>query len=311
MTVFKPAVRRQAKLRLAITGPSGSGKTYSALLLASGIGDKIAVIDTENSSASLYTNIHPDIKPFSVLELGPPYTIQKYLDAIKAAEQEGFDVLIIDSISHAWAGEGGLLDKKSALDARGKSNQFSNWQPISKEHEAFKSAILNSNIHIIATMRSKQDYQVENENGKLVPKKLGLAPIQREGMEYEFTVVFDMAMDHTAMVLKDRTAMFNNQIFVPSKQTGELLKAWLDTGEAIQPKAAPAADQKLTYSQMQEKLKEAGMTEQEFMAWLYPAQKNKKYVGQDDDGYFWADDSEDLLKPDILQRAINAYKSRN
>jgi hypothetical protein len=229
---FTRAERKQAKLRLAITGPSGSGKTYSALLIASGIGKKIALIDTENHSASLYVG-EEEIPPFDTLEIEPPYTIQKYTDAINAAEQAGYDVLIIDSISHAWAGEGGLLEKKESLDGTGRGNSYTNWASITKEHERFKSWLLKTNIHLIATIRSKQDYVLEaNEKGKQVPKKVGLAPVQREGIEYEFTMVLDLAMNHHASVSKTRAKMFDGRLFTPSKKTGDELLQWLSSGKS-------------------------------------------------------------------------------
>jgi hypothetical protein len=238
---YQKATRRQAKLKLAITGPSGSGKTFSALLIAAGIGGKIAVIDTENGSASLYADVKEGPLAgieFDTLEIAPPYTIDKYLTAIDMAEKAGYNVLIPDSISHAWAGEGGLLDKKGALDARG-GNTYTNWNTITPEQERFKARILQADLHIICTMRSKQDYVLEqNEKGKSVPRKVGLAPIQRDGMEYEFTTVFDLGMDHNAAVSKDRTSLFDGKIFKPSRKTGEQLMAWLKEGKAM-PKPSP------------------------------------------------------------------------
>jgi hypothetical protein len=244
MSKFKPAERSQVKLKLALTGPSGSGKTMSALLMAAGIGKKIAVVDTENGSASLYANV--DKGPlsgiaFDALEIAPPYTISKYVEAIDAAQKEGYDVLIIDSISHAWAGEGGLLDKKSAMDQRG-SNQYTNWAGITKEQEIFKAKILNADIHIICTMRSKQDYVLENKDGKSTPKKVGLAPIQRDGTEYEFTTVLDLAMDHNAAVSKDRTGLWDGLIFKPSVDTGKALLEWLSGGKPVTKPVAPVTN---------------------------------------------------------------------
>lgn len=242
---FVKAERKQHKPKLALTGPSGAGKTYSALLIASGMGNRIAVIDTENGSASLYANM--DKGPlkglaFDVLELEPPYTIDKYVRAIEAAQAEKYDVLVVDSISHAWAGEGGLLSKKEALDQRG-GNSYTNWAGITKEHEQFKARILNADIILICTMRSKQDYVLEvNEKGKSAPKKVGMAPIQRDGMEYEFTTVFDLAMDHNAVASKDRTSMFDGQVFKPSKKTGEQILTWLTGAKPIESRPAqPAA----------------------------------------------------------------------
>lgn len=239
---FQKAERKKVPLKLALTGPSGSGKTFSALLLASGIGKKIAIIDTENGSASLYAGMKtgPLVGiDFDVLDLEPPYTITKYAEGIKAAEDAGYDVLIIDSISHAWAGEGGLLSKKEALDARGgRQNQYTNWAPITKEHELFKSRLLNSKIDLICTMRSKQDYVLENKDGKQTPRKVGMAPIQREGMEYEFAVVFDIAMDHSAAASKDRTAMFDGMIAQLTRETGRQMSAWRAEAKDL-PKPAP------------------------------------------------------------------------
>jgi hypothetical protein len=236
MSKFQRAERKRAKIKVAITGPSGAGKTYSALTMATGLGQKIAVIDTENDSASLYS----DRFEFDTLVISPPYTIQKYLDAIGAAQEEGYDVLIIDSITHAWAGEGGLLSKKEALDARG-GNSFSNWAGITKEHEAFKANLLVSDIHLICTMRSKQDYVLDaGDKGKTTPRKVGLAPIQREGMEYEFTTVFDIAMDHNASTSKDRTGLFDGVTAKITKDTGKRLQQWLNGAKVDAPVRTPA-----------------------------------------------------------------------
>jgi len=232
---FKPAERIQTNLKLAILGPSGSGKSFSALSIASGMGDKIAVVDTENGSANLYA----DRFKFDVLTIAPPYTIQKYVDAIKAAQSAAYDVVIFDSLSHAWMGEGGLLAKKEALDSRG-GNSYTNWSSITKEHEQLKAAILNAKIHMICTMRSKQDYVLElNEKGKSVPKKVGMAPQQRDGLEFEFALVFDMGMDHHAQISKDRTSLFDGQIFKPTKETGELLMQWLKSAKPVQNTSEP------------------------------------------------------------------------
>ena len=223
---FKKAKRTQVKLKLGISGPSGGGKTYSALELASGIGNKVAVIDTENGSASLYS----DRFDFDVLEITPPYTVEKYIQAIDASVSAGYDVVVVDSISPAWSGEGGLLEKKNQIDARG-GNSFTNWSKITPLYEKFIGKILHSNIHTIATMRSKQDYVIqENSRGKNVPQKLGLSPIMREGFEYELTILFDVAMNHEASVSKDRTGLFVDKYFQINKETGQMIMSWLDSG---------------------------------------------------------------------------------
>lgn len=234
---FKKAERTKAKLKLAIAGPSGSGKTMSALRLAKGIGGKIAVIDTENESASLYS----DRFEFDTLALAPPYTTQSYIEAMRAAVEAGYDVVIIDSISHQWAGEGGILSRKEQMDSRG-GNSFTNWGKLTPEQEKFKSEILHFPIHLIVTMRSKQEYVLtENDKGKQAPRKVGMAPVQREGMEYEFTTVFDVAMNHEAAVSKDRTGIFGDAFFQITEKIGADIAKWLETGveapkkEALKP----------------------------------------------------------------------------
>lgn len=244
---FQKADKRQGRLRIALTAPSGGGKTYSGLLMATGIveamkklgldtGKGIAVIDTENGSALDYA----DRFEFDHLKIDPPYTTPKYVTAMQEAYEGGYAVLFVDSLSHAWAGEGGLLQKKEALDTRG-GNSYTNWAGITKEHEQLKAIILSNKIHLICAMRSKQDYIIEqNDKGKSAPRKVGLAPVQREGMEYEFTVVFDLGMDHSAHVSKDRTAMFDGEIFKPTKKTGAQLLEWRMSGKAEEPEPAPA-----------------------------------------------------------------------
>jgi len=226
---FQKAERRQKKLKLAIMGPSGSGKTRSALHIAKGLGGKIAVLDTENKSASLYAGQKwaPD---FDISEMDPPYETSKYIEAIKAAEKAGYATLIIDSASHQWAGDGGLLQKKEQLDIRG-GNSYTNWAKMTPEHEKFKSAILLANINIIITLRSKQDYaMMTNDKGKTEVKKLGMAPIQRDALEYEFDLVFDLDMSHQAGASKDRTGLFDGKFFVITDEIGRTLMNWMNDG---------------------------------------------------------------------------------
>lgn len=254
---FKKAERKQAKLRLAITGPAGSGKTFSALLIAAGMGKRIAVIDTENHSAESYEG-EPGIPPFDVLMIDPPYTLDKYLNAMRLAIDMKYEVGIIDSITHAWAGEGGLLDKKNALDLSGRGNSYTNWAGITKEQELFKSKLLHFPSHLIVTMRSKQDYVLEvNERGKQVPTKIGMAPIQREGMEYEFSMVLDMDMEHTAKVTKTRIKIFDRKEFVPSKETGEALLDWLQHGKDMEPQGIVKTEAEVQFDEIMERISES------------------------------------------------------
>lgn len=227
MVEIRKAVRKKAKLRLGIAAPSGAGKTYSSLLLAFGLGQKVGLIDTEQGSGDLYA----DLGDYDIIQIEAPYTIDKYLQAIKAFEQANYDVIIIDSLSHAWAGDGGLLDKQGKIADSGKGNSYTAWRSITPEHNALVNAMLASPCHIIATMRSKQEYVLQvNDNGKQAPKKVGMAPIQRDGMEYEFTVMFDIDINHNATSTKDRTRLFDGKIFKITSETGEQLLAWLNNG---------------------------------------------------------------------------------
>lgn len=232
---IKKAERKAVKIKLAVTGPSGSGKTMGALLLAKGLanGGRVLVIDSEDGSSNLYADSKLVGMDYDVIEIDAPYTTQKYIQALELGQKEGYAVIVIDSISHAWAGEGGLLDKKTAMDVRG-GNQFTNWAPITKEQEQFKAKIVHSSSHVIVTMRSKQEYVVDqNEKGRSSPRKVGLSPVQREGMEYEFTTVFDVAMDHNYSVSKDRTGIFDGRIEKLSEKTGIEVREWLQSGKEM------------------------------------------------------------------------------
>jgi hypothetical protein len=225
---IRKAQRMKAKLRLGIAAPSGAGKTYSALLMAFGLGSKIGLIDTEHGSGHLYAHLGD----YDVISIEAPYTVAKYTQAIKTFEEAGYGTIIIDSLSHAWAGDGGLLDKQGKMADRG-DNSYAAWRKITPEHNALVDAMLQSPSHIIATMRSKQDYVLEvNDKGKQTPKKVGMAPVQRDGMEYEFTVMLDVDMAHVATSSKDRTGLFDGRFFKISQETGKELLAWLETGEA-------------------------------------------------------------------------------
>ncbi len=230
---IKKAQRKKAKLRLGIAAPSGAGKTYSALLMAFGLGGKVGLIDTEHGSGHLYAHLGD----YDVIEISAPYTVAKYTEAIHAFEQAGYSTIIIDSLSHAWAGDGGLLDKQGKIADRG-TNSFAAWRTITPEHNALVDAMLQSPCHIIATMRAKQDYVLEtNDKGKQTPKKVGMAPVQREGMEYEFTVMLDVDMHHIASASKDRTSLFDGRYFKITQETGTELLTWLESG--AEPPPAP------------------------------------------------------------------------
>ncbi|MBI6481557.1 ATP-binding protein, partial [Proteus mirabilis] len=227
---FAKAMRKKAKLRLALTGPSGSGKTYGALEIAKGLGGKTALIDTEKGSASLYS----DRFNFDVLELDPPFTPERFIEAIGVAQEAGYDNLIIDSITHEWSGTGGCLELLDVLaKAKYRGNTWSAWSEITPRHNAFLDAILRSDLHIIATMRSKTETaQVDKGNGKKGVDKLGMKSEQRDGVEYEFTTVLDLNHEtHTAMASKDRTGLFSNaEVTQLNELTGKKLMDWLNDG---------------------------------------------------------------------------------
>lgn len=231
----RKAEKRLVKLKMAVQGPSGSGKTWGALALAKNLwpDGKVCVVDTENESASLYA----DRFEFDTIPLAPPFGTDRYGACIDAVVRGGYDVLIIDSITPQWDGEGGILRRKEEMDRRPGSNGYANWASFTPEHEEFKQAILQSPIHVICTMRSKQDYiLVANDKGKQVPKKVGMAPIQRDQIDYEFTLVFDIEMDHKGSASKDRTGLFNEKIVdLASPATAEAIRQWLDRGKGAPP----------------------------------------------------------------------------
>jgi hypothetical protein len=225
---IRKAERVKSKLRLGLAGPSGSGKTMSALKVAKGIGGPVCLIDTERGSGDLYANLYD----YSVISLDPPFKPDLLIDAIHAAEKANFSVIIIDSLSHFWSDEGGILDQADKMQNSGK-NRFTLWADLTPQHRRLVNALLNSPRHIIGTMRSKQEYAMETDDkGKASVKKLGLAPVQREGMEYEFTVFFDVSQDHYAKATKDRTNMFKDEVFIMDEQTGARLSKWLEEGRA-------------------------------------------------------------------------------
>lgn len=228
---LQKAQRQQVKLRVGLSGPSGYGKTYSALLLAYGITenwDKIAIIDTENNSASLYSHLGD----FNVLPLKEPFTPERYIQAIQVCEKSGIEVLIIDSISHEWSGKGGCLEIHEQLGGR-----FNDWGKVTPRHNSFLDAIIQSKIHIITTSRRKVDYSLDQDsNGKTKVMKLGTKEIQREGYEYELTVNFEFLNDkHLVNASKDRTGLFvGKPEFIISSNTGKLLKDWCNQGISLE-----------------------------------------------------------------------------
>ncbi|WP_445386423.1 AAA family ATPase [Robiginitalea sp. IMCC44478] len=227
---LQQAKRHQVKLRIGLSGASGFGKTYSALLLAHGITNdwaKIAVIDTENNSASLYAHLGD----FNVLPLIEPFTPERYIEAIKMCERAHMEVIIIDSITHEWQGKEGCLELHQKLGGR-----FQDWAKISPRHQAFLDAILNSSCHVITTTRRKIDYSLDlGSNGRTRVIKHGTKEITREGFEYELTVNFELINDqHLAKASKDRTGLFMDKPeFVINAATGKKLMQWCSMGISL------------------------------------------------------------------------------
>jgi hypothetical protein len=220
---FQKATKQQSRLRLALIGPSGAGKTYSALRIGTTLG-KTALIDTERGSASKYAG---DPFEFDTLSL-ESFEPRTYVDAIKAAEEAGYEVLVIDSLSHAWSGKGGALEQ---VDRRASANKFAAWREVTPMHNELVDAILGARMHVIATMRSKTEYAVEQDGGKTKVVKLGLAPVQRDGMEYEFDVVGDIDQRHILRVTKTRCRQLDDAVIPnPGEDVAETLRAWLTDG---------------------------------------------------------------------------------
>lgn len=228
--MFQKATRNKSKLRLCVSGPSGSGKTYGSLTIANAIkGDgRVAFIDTENGSASLYANEFD----FDVLNLEPPFTPQRFADAIKGAENSDYTTIVIDSATHEWEGSGGCLDmNEQTARTKFKGNTWSAWSDTNKEHQKFINAIVLSKAHIICTARSKTETAQE---GKRI-MRLGTKLVQRDNFEYEFTLALDLIHDgHYANAIKDRTGLFmGKEPLVIDAKTGEKILGWLNDGQSI------------------------------------------------------------------------------
>ena len=227
---LQKAQRHQVKLRIGLSGPSGFGKTYSALLMAYGITNdwnKIALIDTENKSASLYSHLGD----FNVLSLDEPFSPERYLEAIKLCEDSDIELIIIDSISHEWQGKGGCLEIHEQL-----GGTFNMWSKVTPRHNSFIDAIILSKCHIISTIRSKVDYSLDKDsNGKTKVMKLGVKEITREGFLYEMTTHFEFLNDnHLVNASKDRTGLFMGKPeFIINSSTGKKLIEWCNQGISI------------------------------------------------------------------------------
>ena len=231
--VFTPAADDINLLRMALVGPTGSGKTWNALSIAQHLGQNVALIDTENKSASKYKQYF-DFQKLDLVTHAP----RNYVEAIAAASQQGFDVLIIDSLSHAWAGRGGALEMVDAASARYRNNSWAAWRDVTPEHNAMVDALIYTDMHLIVTMRAKTEWIIEKDDkGKSTPIKIGLEPIQRKGLEYEFDVIVDMDEAHRFIVTKTRCPELDNLVIVKptGKGIAKTLHTWLASTRSDEP----------------------------------------------------------------------------
>jgi hypothetical protein len=228
---LETASKSKSYMRVALQGASGSGKTYSALRLAFGLtrNDNIAIVDTENGSAHLYSSLGN----YQVLQLTSPFTPERYKEAIDVCVANGIETIVIDSLSHEWEGNGGILEMHGSSTG---SNSFANWAKITPRHNALIQHILNTPAHVIATLRSKQEYALKKDDrGRSTPEKLGMKPIQRDGIDYEFTTVLSVDMNHKAVAVKDRTGLFPlDTPFTITEEVGKRLLQW-SREEVVQP----------------------------------------------------------------------------
>lgn len=227
---LKKAERKKAKIRLGLSGASGFGKTYSGLKIAKGLvsdWSKVALIDTENGSGELYS----DLGDYNVVTLEAPYSPERYIEAIKMCENAGIECIIIDSITHEWEGEGGCLDIQTKLGGK-----YQDWAKVTPRHTAFINTILQSKCHIITTVRRKQDYEMSKDSsGKTTVQKVGTKEVTREGYEYELTMNLEFINDkHMVRASKDRTGLFMDKPeFIPSEETGMIIKNWCESGAIV------------------------------------------------------------------------------
>ena len=236
MSQFQRATKKAVRARIAFDGPSGSGKTWTSLEWARVLGNKIAVVDTERGSASLYS----DRFEFDVLEIGPPFHPDRLVDAIRTAEKAGYEVLVIDSLSHFWEGEGGVLDIADAAGTRAGGNSWAGWKSATPALRHLIDTILASDLHIIVTMRSKtewtqEEYTDSKGHRKTRPVRLGMAPVMRQGTEYEMTVVGDLDLEHRLTITKSRCDALADLVIQPGRagEAAETFLNWTNSGAEV------------------------------------------------------------------------------
>ncbi|MFM9373304.1 ATP-binding protein [Streptomyces sp. Da 82-17] len=230
---FAPATKEQSKARVALDGPSGSGKTFTALTIASALGTRIAVIDTERGSARKYANEFA----FDVLELAY-FSPDDLVEALAAAGAAGYEVVVVDSLSHFWSGSGGMLEQVDHAAKKGfGGNSFGGWKEARPMERRMVDALVAFPGHVVVTMRTKTDYVLEtNDRGRQVPRKVGLKPEQREGLEYEFDIVGSLDFENTLIVTKSRARVLTGAVVKqPGIEFGQQIREWLEDGTAVEP----------------------------------------------------------------------------
>ena len=255
--MFTPAVREQAKARIALAGPPGSGKTYTSLALATAMGNRVAVIDTEHGSASKYAT-GKDGSGFTFDSLAlTRFEPRDLVGALAAASQAGYPVVVIDSLSHFWSGVGGMIEQADNAARRYNGNTFAGWKDARPMERELIEAMLAYPGHLIATMRSKTEYVIEeNDRGRKTPRKVGTKLEQREGIEYEFDVVGDLDIENTLVVSKSRCPALSGAVVSrPGAEFAERVTEWLSSGAEV-PESSSYIDQatssELTYEQARE-----------------------------------------------------------
>ena len=262
MSVFQKAVKRDAKLRLALCGPAGSGKTYSLLSIATELGGPIAYVDTEHGSASKYA----DLFQFDVIE-PDIFDPRELIKLIKAAIENGYKVVCIDSLSHYWMGKGGELEMVDGAAKRTQGNSFAAWKHVTPVHNELVDTIIASSIHVLVSMRTKTEWVIEKDErtGKNAPRKVGLAPVMRDGIEFEFDVCGDLDQENTLTVTKSRCPDLAGKVINrPGKDMALVLRKWL-SGAPSEQKPAPIQQPKVEASAPQP-----------------PAKKEPFHAGDDD-----------------------------
>ncbi len=237
MTItFSKATKQQLKARIAFAAPTGAGKTYTSLEMAGEFGGRTVLIDTEHGSGALYA----DQFDYDYFRFDPPYDPSRLVEVLRAAEDEGYTTMIVDSLSHFWEGEGGTLDIADAAGQRANGNSFAGWKVATPALRHLVDTMLALDAHLIVTMRSKMEYVLQEQESRsgrtvVVPTKVGMAPVMRNGIEYEFTLVGDLDLEHRITISKSRCAALADQVIQPgrAREMARTFLSWLESGEAM------------------------------------------------------------------------------